>query len=82
MNNYDLEIEPHDEDIFNKAFDEIQYQNYDSVLKKHSKIHPDTLFILSADEDGDVWIKYYKGGKVQIAPAIITFDEFDEKKLK
>lgn len=81
---YDMEIEPHDEDILNELLDKFQPKNYDSVFNEFSIKYPELLFTLIAqeDENGDIWVRYYKNGKCQFAPAIITFDEFDEKKLK
>lgn len=59
---------------------------YDSneELAEFSKKYPEWLFILSGEgeESGDIWKNYYLNGKVQKAVAKITFDEFDEKKLK
>jgi hypothetical protein len=34
------------------------------------------------EEGGDMWKRYYKNGKVQVANAKITYDEYDETKLE
>jgi hypothetical protein len=53
-------------------------------MRAFSKIYPNTLFKLKGEgeEAGDVWIKYFKNGKMQSCPAKITFEEYDENKLK
>lgn len=61
-----------------------KWYDYNEELAKFSKKYPNWLFILSGEgeEAGDIWKNYYLNGKVQQAVAKITFDEFDEKKLK
>lgn len=55
-------------------------------MREISKKYPDVLFEMSRDgtmnSSDDLAIIYYKGGKMQECPAIITYDEFDESKLK
>ena len=51
-----------------------------------SKKFPEVLFTLSGEgeESGDIWMKYFKNGKVQNANTKVTIshDPFDESKLK
>lgn len=49
-----------------------------------SKQFPVILFTLEGrgEEAGDLWIKYFKNGKIQKCPGKIIYDEFDETKLK
>jgi transposase len=44
---------------------------------------PKSLFRLMAEgpEVGDLWIKYFKNGRMQFCPVNIIFDEYDESKL-
>ena len=59
------------------------YDNEDD-MKLHSSQHPDLLFVLygEGEESGDLWVKYFKNGKMQRCNAIITYEEFDESKLQ
>jgi len=45
---------------------------------------PDELIIVEGDgeEQSDQWKAYFKNGKSQICKAIVTFEPFDESKLK
>lgn len=56
----------------------------DDHLKEFSKQYPDVLFTLrgEGEESGDMWILYVKNGKSQKERAKITFNKFDESKLK
>jgi hypothetical protein len=64
--------------------DSAKWYDHEIDMKKLSKIYPDIVFKLKGhgEESGDTWIKYFKNGKMQNCPAKITFDEYDEKKLK
>lgn len=70
-----------DEDL--ELYD-VKWYDYDKHMKHISNQHPNTLFTLEGDgeEQGDMWKAYYKNGKVQRCDAIITFEDFDEAKLK
>lgn len=63
-----------------------EYKWYDSDIhmKYYSKKHPNTVFRLSGEgeESGDIWVKYYKNGKVHSCKARITHDTYDESKLE
>ena len=62
----------------------IKWYDHEEHMKEVSLKFPDQLLVLEGDgeEQGDQWKAYYKNGKVQVCKAIITFEEFDEKKLK
>ena len=64
--------------------DGAKWYNSDKDMLEVSKLHPTVLFTLygEGEENGDLWITYYKNGKKQHCEAIITYDEFDEEKLK
>lgn len=61
-----------------------KWYDHESNLKMFSKEYPDYLFELSGEgeESGDIWKKYFHDGKIQTCKSVITFEKFDEKKLK
>lgn len=64
--------------------DATKWYDHDKDMKELSKKFPHVLFTLEGEgeESGDIWKKYYKNGKCQRCRAKITFDEYDESKLK
>jgi len=61
-----------------------KWYKHEEELKSFSKRNPDILFKLEGEgeENGNLWVKYIKNGKVQVCYAKISFDEYDESKLK
>jgi hypothetical protein len=73
-------------DIFDQdgdSFDEYKWYKHEEDIAKISKKYPDVVFTLKGEgeEAGDIWVKYFKNGKIQRCQAKITFDEYDETKL-
>ncbi len=75
--------------------DKSQYAFYDGSVEgkwykwqEHclevSKDFPNLVINVEGDgeEQGDQWKAYFKNGKVQVCKAIVTFEDFDESKLK
>lgn len=64
--------------------DSTKWYDRDKDMKAFSLKYPDVLFKLNGEgeESGDIWNTYYKNGKSQTCQAIITFEPFDESKLK
>ena len=60
-----------------------KWYEHDEEMRELSKQFPEIVFRLHGigEENGDEWYCYYKNGKKQICPAIITFDDYDENKL-
>ena len=94
---FGLDIDPFDEEIYDEVVNynaeskyalsqnkSCEWDGYEKLLKYLSKKRPKYIYILQAEgeDNGDMWIKYFKGGKMQFAPAEIVFPEFDGRKLK
>jgi hypothetical protein len=63
--------------------DTMKWYGHSEDMRKLSCEFPTALFTLSGEgeESGDIWRKYYKGGKCQIAQAEIKMADFDPEKL-
>ncbi len=61
-----------------------KWYNHREDMRIFSLRHPDVLFTLKGEgeESGDIWIEYYKGGKMQYCKAEIVLPDFDESLLK
>lgn len=78
---------PEAEDAFDengRAEDCVKWYNHRTDMCNFSKNHPEVLFELDGEgEEGeDLWKEYYKEGKYQEARGKVTYDDFDETKLK
>jgi hypothetical protein len=64
--------------------DSCKWYEHDEDMKRLSNRFPTVLFTLEGkgEESGDIWIKYFKGGKSQRVNAKIVFDPYDESKLE
>lgn len=66
------------------TYDTTTWYDHEREISEFSKLYPDYLLKLygEGEENSDMWIKYFKDGKVQYSKAVITYDDFDEAKLK
>lgn len=62
---------------------DVKWYDHEEHCGEVSKMFPDQVIKLSGagEESGDIWVKYFKNGKCQVAEAKITFEPFDESKL-
>lgn len=67
-----------------EAENEYTWSKQDEHMCKFSLQYPDIMFSISGEgqQTNDTWITYYKNGKMQHCPAIVTYDDYDESKLK
>lgn len=61
-----------------------QWYKHTEDMKKLSADYPCVIFnvLCIGEEHDDMWVKYFFNGKVQEVKARITFESFDEGKLK
>lgn len=61
-----------------------KWYEHEMDFLEFSKKYPDVIFQLSGEgeEAGDLWIKYFKNGKMQKREAKITYESYDEKELE
>lgn len=64
--------------------DSCKWYRHEIDMKAFSTLFPNLIFRLTGEgeDPGDIWKKYFKDGKVQVCHAKITYDPFDEGKLK
>jgi hypothetical protein len=64
--------------------DAVKWYGHEADMREVSSEYPDLVFKLKGEgeEPGDIWLEYYKNGKMQRSEAQIAFDEYDESKLK
>lgn len=71
-------------DTDGSSLDSVKWYEHEADMHFLSLEFPSIVFELhgEGEESGDVWYKYFKNGKMQHCPAKISFDEYDESKLK
>lgn len=64
--------------------EECKWYEHEKDMREFSLKFPGILFTLhgEGEEAGDVWNKYFRDGKFQVARAVITFPKFDPKELR
>ena len=69
---------------YSGAFEQtVKWYSHEQDIRAYSKDHPDVLFEIKGqgEEIGDLWVAYFKGGKMQQCKAVISYDDYDESKL-
>ena len=64
--------------------DEIKWYEHEKDMRAYSLKHPETVFVLKGEgeEAGDIWVEYYKNGKMQREKAKIVVDDYNESLLE
>lgn len=70
-------------EIVDEYSDGWKWYEHEQTMRDISRVFPSVLFTLigEGEESGDVWRKYFMDGKMQVSKAVISFEDFDEKKL-
>jgi hypothetical protein len=60
-----------------------KWYDHEDDLRKFSKKYRGTVFVLKGEgeETGDLWVKYFLNGKMQVTKAKISFDPYDPSKV-
>ena len=61
----------------------VKWYDHESDLCKISNKYKSIVIMVEGfgDETGDIWIKYFHNGKLQVCNAITTFEPYDQNKL-
>jgi hypothetical protein len=68
----------------NPFYEEIKWYDHEKYMREFSKKHPEYLFKLYGEtEDHDLWLKYFRNGKMQFCSGRkeIKYQEFNPLKL-
>lgn len=70
--------------FYNGRTDQVKWYSWKEHCIRVSKDFPNIVINIEGEgeESGDRWKAYIKNGKIQISKAVVTFEEFDEGKLK
>lgn len=71
------------EPIARSLEDSCKWYEHEDDMKRLSLKFPDVLFTLrgEGEESGDVWVKYFKEGKMQVSKAEVKLEPFDATRL-
>ena len=68
---------------YNPFDDNCKWYDHDDDMLEMSRKFEGVLFKLSGEgeEAGDLWRAYYLNGKIQECKGVITYEDFDERKM-
>lgn len=68
----------------NYVSEEAKWYHHEVDCQNFSLKYPNALFTLKGrgEEEDDIWVKYFKNGKMQREEAEIVFPPFDESRLR
>lgn len=68
----------------NPLYDSCSWYDHEDHMRELSEQEPDELFELRGYGENyeDIWVKYFKSGKMQYEVAKIIIEPFDEAKLQ
>ena len=63
---------------------DVKWYQHNEDMKKISEKYKNVVFKLhgNGEEGGDIWEAYYKNGKMQFCPGMVTFSQYNESNLK
>lgn len=61
-----------------------KWYDWESDMRKFSTLFPKVVFNLHGlgEDSEDMWIAHFRNGKMHLCKAVITYPEFDAKKLR
>ena len=64
--------------------DSAKWYDSEKDMREHSAEYPDLMFELhgEGEENEDVWIEYFKNGKMQRCQGKVVYPDFDPAKMK
>ena len=67
-----------------EVYESVKWYEHEDDMRSISKAFPAVLFHLhgEGEENGDLWDKYFKNGKMQVCKAVISYPAYDESKLE
>lgn len=71
-------------DCAGETISKVKWYSHEEDMRRVSSNHPNHVFKLTGEgeEPGDLWVKYFKNGKMQECMAEITYENYDESKLR
>ena len=64
--------------------EEFKWYDHERDMISYSVKHPNTVFKLTGygEDSEDMWVAFFKNGKMHKSQAVITFEDYDESNLE